>query len=35
MQYPGDARAEAEAMLGSDLAGEAGLEAVPDDAEGA
>ena len=35
VQYPGDARAEAEAMLGSDLAGEAGLEVVPDDAEGA
>jgi DNA-directed RNA polymerase subunit omega len=34
VQYPGDARAEAESMLGSDLAGEAGLEAVPDD-EGA
>lgn len=31
VQYPGDARAEAESLLGSDLAAEqAGLEAVPD-----
>ena len=33
-QYPGDARAEAEALLGSDLAQEPGLEVVADD-EGA
>lgn len=31
VQYPGDARADAESLLGSDLAAEqAGLEAVPD-----
>ena len=31
VQYPGDARAEAEALLGADLAEEnAALEAVPD-----
>ncbi len=38
VQYPGDARAEADALLGSDLAHEqpAGLEVVPDvDGEGA
>ena len=36
VQYPGDARGDAETLLSSDLAGEqAGLEAVPDDAEGA